>query len=425
MSLRFFNNIINSQIDTVPDKMYRNLQQEFIDMQWDNTTALYTVKEQRDIGSCCYDDLEVWLVPTVADTSTGLKDVRDFNKLIFRDITHTVKRGLMYKFDNCYWIVHSYSEYDGVVQDCGIRRCNNSLKIKDPKNGAIFSIPCVVDYDMAASTVKVSKYILTPNNHAVIMVQGNEDTLRLFKTNTRFILSGRPFKLYGYQNAVDYDIDSPTTLLYLDLYLDEFRDGDDLELGIAENGTYNYDIFINSQDLTLLNGATGKLTANVLLNNVEVERNVIWESANSDVVEIDTDGNYNVIGDINDSTTITAFIEGNKNVYDFITITIGDTSNIVNIVLQPDFSVIRQYESIDFNIEVYYNGELLNNEDLNISAQIESNIISIYKKNNNSYMLTSNSISDIPQRLIITASCNNPSFNKTETLEIKAVSMLG
>lgn len=331
----------------------------------------------------------------------------------------------MYKFDNCYWIVHSYSEYDGVVQDCGIRRCNNSLKIKDPKNGAIFSIPCVVDYDMAASTVKVSKYILTPNNHAVIMVQGNEDTLRLFKTNTRFILSGRPFKLYGYQNAVDYDINSPTTLLYLDLYLDEFRDGDDLELGIAENGTYNYDIFINSQDLTLLNGATGKLTANVLLNNVEVERNIIWESANSDVVEIDIDGNYNVIGDINDSTTIIAFIEGNKNVYDFITITIGNTSNIVNIVLQPDFSVIRQYESIDFNIEVYYNGELLNNEDLNISVQIESNIISIYKKNNNSYMLTSNSISDIPQRLIITASCNNPSFNKTETLEIKAVSMLG
>lgn len=425
MSLRFFNNIINSQIDTVPDKMYRNLQQEFIDMQWDNTTALYTVKEQRDIGSFYYDDLEVWLVPTVADTSTGMKDVRDFNKLIFRDINHKVKRGLMYKFDNCYWIVHSYSEYDGVVQDCGIRRCNNSLKIKDPKNGAIFSIPCVVDYDMAASTVKVSKYILTPNNHAVIMVQGNEDTLRLFKTNTRFILSGRPFKLYGYQNAVDYDINSPTTLLYLDLYLDEFRDGDDLELGIAENGTYNYDIFINSQDLTLLNGATGKLTANVLLNNVEVERNVIWESANSDVVEIDIDGNYNVIGDINDSTTITAFIEGNKNVYDFITITIGNTSNIVNIVLQPDFSVIRQYESIDFNIEVYYNGELLNNEDLNISVQIESNIISIYKKNNNSYMLTSNSISDIPQRLIITASCNNPSFNKTETLEIKAVSMLG
>ena len=93
----------------------------------------------------------------------------------------------MYIFDNCYWIVHSYNDHDGVVQDCGVRRCNNILKIKDPENGGIFSIPCVVDYDMAASTVKVTKYILTPNNHAVIMVQGNEDTLRLFKTNTRFL----------------------------------------------------------------------------------------------------------------------------------------------------------------------------------------------------------------------------------------------
>lgn len=86
MSLRFFNNIINSQIDTVPDKMYRNLQQEFIDIQWDNTTALYTVKEQRDIGSYYYDDLEVWLVPTVADTSTGLKILAHLYSNIYEKI---------------------------------------------------------------------------------------------------------------------------------------------------------------------------------------------------------------------------------------------------------------------------------------------------------------------------------------------------
>ena len=71
--LKFFNNIINNEIDSSPNKLYRNLQQEFINMQWDNTTALYTVQEQEDIGSRCYKDLNVWLVPTVADTSTGLK----------------------------------------------------------------------------------------------------------------------------------------------------------------------------------------------------------------------------------------------------------------------------------------------------------------------------------------------------------------
>ena len=73
MNLRFFNNIINNEIDTKPNNLYRDLQQEFINIQWDNTTALEIVQEQEDIGINSYHDLQVWLVPTVSDTSTGLK----------------------------------------------------------------------------------------------------------------------------------------------------------------------------------------------------------------------------------------------------------------------------------------------------------------------------------------------------------------
>ena len=333
MALRFFNNTLSNHVDTVPNDIYRDLQQEFINMQWDNTTALHMVKEEEDIGSKNYNDLEVWLIPTVADTSTGLKDVRDFNKLIFKDINHRVKRGLMYQFDDCYWIVHSYSEYDGVVQDCGIRRCNNALRIIDPLNGAVFSIPCVVDYDMAASTVKVTKYILTPNNHAVVMVQGNEDTLRLFKTNTRYLLSGRPFKLYGYQNAVEYDINNPySTLLYLDLYLDEFRDGDNLEEGVAINNVYNYSLSIDSNDLTLTPNSSGNLSATILLNGKEVDRNVVWESSNNKIVSIDKNGHYILKGELDQSAVIKATLEGNENVLDYITITIGTLENSIAVI---------------------------------------------------------------------------------------------
>ena len=422
---RFFDNIINNDIDTSPNEMYRNLQQEFVNIQWDNTTAIHTVQEQEDIGINVYNDLDVWLVPTVADTSTGLKDVRDFNKLIFKDINHRVKRGLMYKFDNCYWIVHSYSEYDGVVQDCGIRRCNNILKIVDPQNGSIFSIPCVVDYDMAASTVKVTKYILTPNNHAVIMVQGNEDTLRLFKTNSRFILSGRPFKLYGYQNAVEYDLDAPSTLLYLDLYLDELREGDNLEIGLAENGYYNYSISINSQDLTLLNNTTGNLSANVLLNGIETEREVLWASSNEKIIEIDNNGNYIIHGEIGDSVDIIASLSGNDDVFDTITITIGDNSEIIDIVLEPDFNIIKQYESIKFKVEVYYNGELLDDDEITTNIINNNNIISINKLSDNYYVIESNGIANDLQDLIISASSTNLQFYKSISVKIKAVSMLG
>lgn len=424
MALRFFNNIISNQIDTTPDTVYRDLQQEFVNLQWDNTTALYTVKEEEAIGSDIYTDLEVWLVPTVADTSTGLKDTRDFNKLIFRDINHKVKRGLMYQFDDCYWIVHSYSEYDGVVQDCGIRRCNNVLKIIDPENGGVFAIPCVVDYDMAASTVKVTKYILTPNNHAVIMVQGNEDTLRLFKTNTRYMLSGRPFKLYGYQNAVGYDMNNPySTLLYLDLYLDEFRDGDNLEEGIAENGEYNYSISIDSDDLILTENSIGKLSATVLLNGKEVIRPIKWESSNSKIISIDENGEYQVKGKIDDSATISIILDGNEMVSDSINIIIGTPEDSIDILLNPSFDKIRQYSTINFNVDVYFN-RILITDNLTISCTTDSEILIIFK-NEDFYSLKSDGISANKQYININVSCTEPVFEKSINIPIDAVSMLG
>lgn len=376
----------------------------------------------------------------------------------------------MYIFDNCYWIVHSYNDHDGVVQDCGVRRCNNILKIKDPENGGIFSIPCVVDYDMAASTVKVTKYILTPNNHAVIMVQGNKDTLRLFKTNTRFILSGRPFKLYGYQNAVEYDLNEPTTLLYLDLYLDEFRDGDDLENCIAENGTYNYSISINADNMTLTQGYHGKLTAIVYLNGNEVKRDIYWDSSNEDVVYIDEGGNYEVRGEVGENSVITAYIDGNDINTDSITITVGNVEETIKIVTTPSFDTIRQYETIAFKVSVYYNGEdvtsellvtigtdsdiievqntpdvyhvnlIMGNNNSSISENLPekiylySDVISelgilngenLYYNNDNSYLIKSNGISNELQNIYIHVISFDPEINKSEVIKLKATSMLG
>ena len=175
MSLHFFSNMVNnSTINSMPPKLYEDLQQEFINLEWDNTAVIENVQEQKSIGSDEYNEIEVWVDATIADTTTGLKDTYDFLKFIFKDINHSVKRGLMYKFDNNYWIVHSYTPYDGLVQSCGVRRCNNFLRIIDPLNGALIKIPCIIDYDMSSPSAQTSRYIITPNNHAVVMVQGND-----------------------------------------------------------------------------------------------------------------------------------------------------------------------------------------------------------------------------------------------------------
>lgn len=262
MPFDFFESASDTIMNATPNDFYRANQQAFQDEEWTNTSAKTPenggeILEQQGIGSAEYRAIEAWVKPTVADTSTGLKDTKDFMKLIFRSIDKTSERGLYYKFDNSWWIVHAYTQFAGLPQDVAIRRCNNSLRIIDPATGKVFSAPCVVDYDMQSPNARVTRYLLTPNNHATVMVQGNADTLRLFKLNTRYILGGRPFKLWAYQNALNPNLSTDyDTLLYLDLYLDEEHDGDDIANQLADNSSMDYS---GDDDLNKILDNAGKL----------------------------------------------------------------------------------------------------------------------------------------------------------------------
>ena len=424
MAFRFFTNALDSGADPMPSQMYRDIQQEYVNLQWDNTTALFTIQEQDDIGSLTYHEIEAWITPTVADTTRGLTDVRDFNKLVFKDIDHRIKRGLMYKFDDNYWIVHSYNHYTGVVQDCGVRRCNNFLRIIDPLTGKLESIPCCVDYDMASPAQQTSRYIITPNNHALVIVQGNDLTLRLLKTNTRYMLSGRPFKLLSYQNAVEYSAkEQQTTLLYLDMYLDEIHDKDDIEKQIADNGDYNYSIKINSNNLSLVHGSIGQLTCDLLLNGEEVEREIVWQSSNSQIVAIDENGNYEVVGTDGDIADISVCLKNNEGVLDFVTIDVKSQLEVTPVVrLEPMFTKIRQYETIPFKLQVEYNGNSYSEFDqLEISCSPNGQL---KRYDDGSFALT---IVEFGQPIVINANIQNltPTFEAIKIFEIETVSMMG
>lgn len=233
-------------INAKPHDYYEDLAQAFLNQSWSNTAAKTpenggAIYEQADIGSAEYNCIEAWVKTAVGDVTSGLKDSRDFMRMYFRDIRHRCKRGQYYKFDGNYWIVNDYSSFNGISQEVGIRRCNNVMRIIDPMTDDVFSIPCVIDYDMTAPSAQVGRYVITPNNHAIVKVQGNDDTLRLFQLNTRYMFGGRSFKLYAYQNALNYsDTDDKPTYLELDLYLDEMHNGDNIEAGIADNSHTSY-----------------------------------------------------------------------------------------------------------------------------------------------------------------------------------------
>lgn len=350
---------------------------------------------------------------------------------MFENIDHETYQGLYYIFDDNYHIAYFYNRYDGLEKAIAVRRCNNAMRIVDPDNGSIFSIPCVIDYDMTSPSQQVSSYIITPNNHAVVMVQGNKDTLRLFKLNTRYIFNGRPFKLLAYQNALLQDLSNQNpTLLYLDLYLDEIHDKDDIENGLAYNGEYIYNIQIDADNMELSNGVKGNLSATITLNGEEVKRNVLWASSNEDAVLINVAGDYTIIGSSGSSTTITATLDGNPNVSSTITIQVVDSQVVKPLILiNPAFNKIRQFESIDFSIEVMYGSTLLVPQNITLSlsetGQVLSNQYLTITQSGSRYIITANTVATTPQILYVSVQNASPDFQITAQFTLNVVSMLG
>lgn len=422
---------IDSGMLNQPNEKYRELQQAYINQEWDNTTSRYVVKEQIDFGSNIYNNIEVWIDYVVGLGSRGTTNGDDFKRLIFQSIDHEIKRGLYYQFDDNYWITYFTDAYNSIVKDCGVRRCNNVMRIIDSENGSVFSIPCVVDYDMTSPSVQVSSYILTPNNHATIMVQGNADTLRLFKLNTRYILGGRPFKLLAYQNAlIDESIAPTPTLLYLDLYLDEIHANDDIANQLADNGEYQYAVEIDSADMELTNGATGVLTASITLNGEEVNREIIWSSNDSNIVTIDRQGNYQVVGTDGQYCTITATLQGNSSVAASIKIAVVSTELLqTKIVLDPSFSKIRQYETVDFAVKASYGSQLYEPNEVVVSLSENSIALSnqylSIQGNQGNYQITGLQIAPTSQTLYVSVQNDTPEFIATGQFQIEVTSMMG
>ena len=431
MSLPYFENALSGGYLQTPNDYFRDLQQAAIDNLFDCTSARYTVQEQDAIGASTYHDIDVWLDYIVGTTSSGVKNGHDFTQLMFRDIDHETIQGLYYIFDDNYHISYFYNKYDGLEKALAVRRCNNAMRIVDPENGSVFSIPCVIDYDMTSPSQQVSSYIITPNNHAVVMVQGNADTLRLFKLNTRYMFNGRPFKLLAYQNAIWYDLQhEEPTLLYLDLYLDELHDKDDVVNGLAYNGEYDYNIQIDADDMKLTNGVTGTLTATVVLNGEEVNGSVLWSSSDTSVVTIDSTGQYTVVGTSGSSAVITATLQGNAAITSTVVIQVVDIQSVQPlVVLNPTFSKIRQYESIDFIVEVMYGSTMVVPDNITVSlsqdGQDLSNQYLTITQAESQYKITANSIAPNPQVLYVTVQNTTPSFQTTEQFTINVVSMFG
>lgn len=354
MILSRYNNYIRNVAQT-PAQSWLSQEQAMINDRWNDTTQERLVEEQNGIGCCCYSPIHVWVSERI-DQGTGYKSSEDFAVFTFKDINYCPQRGLYYKWNNNYWITINTNAAMTVQKEITVRRCNNLLRWIDPKSGAINSVPCVIDYDAQSPGFQVGKKIITPNNHYVIIAQGNE-AVQSLKVNQRFIFNNRPFKFAGYNNSLqEMTIDGNPSLMYLDVYLDEIEPTDNMELSIANYEQYKFSIEIEQGDFTQAANGTGTLTASLMLNGTQFDGNIVWGVKNN-AGEIDIDGNYILIGDIGDKAIFVAMLENNPYVTDEIAVTISDEQQgKKSIVVTPDIDFLAQGDSVVMAICLYEDG---------------------------------------------------------------------
>lgn len=430
--LDYFTNGLDSGMNSQPNDEYRGLQQAIIDDQWDNTSAIEKVLEQDEIGSKTYSEVEVWVNYIVGQGSTGEKTGADFLQFGFRDINHSRTRGRYYKFDNNIWMIYDYNFHNGLARNVAVRRCNNVLRWINPLNGAVETVPCIVDYDMSSPSIQVTQSILTPNNHAVVKIQGNDLTNSQLKTNMRFILGGRPFKLYGLQDTLlENQTDQNPTYLVYDLYLDEIQANDDIESKIAFNGHYDYTIVPSQLSISAMNGTVGQLTANVLLNGEDVDRSLVWESSDSEVIEINQNGEYIILGEEGETANVSVYLEGNPSQALDIPVTIVEVmDSSLDIYITPIIDKIREYETIEFEVKTYKCGALYNNFTSGASLDgaqslLSNRYLTISQIGTNKYKLSCTAFNSTLKTLYITVVdiATNETFQKS--FDVRTVNMFG
>lgn len=422
MANKFFENEMIMGMCMTPNDAYRGTQQAFIDDQWENTAVETVVEEQDYIGADTFHKIHVWMSKVIGTTTTFMKNGTDYRSLMYKELDYFPERGTYFKYDNNYWISDFVNPSDGVVGNNTIRRCTNFLRIVDPENGSIFTVPCVLDYDMTSPSVQVSNAIITPNNHAIVIVQANPDTMRLFTYNKRFIIGGRAFKLTAYQNALMANVEEKEpTILYLDLSLDELHDGDDLVNQVANNGTYDYAVVLNHSDFTVPD-TTGSIdiVAYATLNGEQVDRPILWCSNNNSVVTI-KDEKAQVVG--KGVATLRAWLKDNYDVYAEVKVTVADKQEIVPVVIMENaFDSIRQFEIKYAQFSV--NGEKLTNLECTLDkGVIDNNVLRLSNDGNTVTIECINPSQDV-QTLYVEGDTESYGHVSAQ-FNIRALSMMG
>ena len=123
---------------------------------------------------------------------------------------------------------------------------------------------------------------------------------------------------------------------------------DNTELNICSYGDANYSLSVSPSSLNLSNGTTGVLTGKVTYNSDSVTMPLIWISSDTNVVTIDSNGNYKIVGSTGDTAVITCSADsiGLSTTVSVKVVATPVTENKISIT--PVITSLSQYSTQNF-----------------------------------------------------------------------------
>ena len=408
----FNRNNYTKNIAQTPKEYWEGLHQATLDTMWNDTTQVYTIKEQNALPfEDKYTEYEAW-VSTVSDDLINYSKVySDFVRLLYRDLSHKQNyKGQYYKFALDGEHEETYICYDRMnlstlTADFKVVRCNNVLTWRD-EYGNIITLPCYLGTDVTSTNNLIGKDGIVPNARLIILVQANDFTKSIVK-NQRFMFEhSTAFKVEEVNNYMqEQGTDGQVTCVKIYINYSAITPNDNTELNVCDYYDVGYTLEINQDDIEQVNGFNGTLTATVKnLDEVVENMEVIWETNDKTVVTIDNEGNYNVVGLNGNKAIITCYLKEYKKVKDTITIqVVGTVVNDKVIVVNPnEVNLLKERQSIVFIPKVYNEGEELTDTVTCVASGAKSYCYTLTTVTNG-YLLTILKKSPVPLTLTFSA----------------------
>ncbi|WP_297419549.1 Ig-like domain-containing protein [Clostridium sp.] len=340
----FLSNNITST--TYQDNNYNLLQQK-INAEWEYATDKFIIQEEIPRGSKQYQDVEIRIghvvnKPSISSSGNSILG-DDIRSIIFKNIDHLYGLGYMYQFDENFWITSFSDEYHYPTASATVRRCNNTLKWLDDNN-VLQEEPCFIDYLVNRDKLKIENINLLEADIKVTC-QNNVNTITI-KNNQRFILDGQAFKVQRINSFLREKtmVSNSAPLISYGMFKDVISDDDDLINNIANTNRVKYNLTINQSNFNGLINDKGNLSATVTLNGTNVTKVLNWSSSDTNIVTIDSNGNYNLIND--GIATITCCLSDNMLISDSITITVSNSNvSSADISISPNINTLYEGDS--------------------------------------------------------------------------------